>query len=184
MRAFFGKPELPLVISSRAVFNPSKVRITVRVHIPSPAGLPLGNGVTLMIAASPHARTNPLGPISTVGISPECGVPEESTPLAGTHRNDLSATATLSFSIGKEDPSCPTHLGLLHQWHPKKMFVVHAERKAPSSNLLGVCRVQVVCAGSEALSVCRFNDYTGARSCWDLPEGLHCDVLIVFLEAA
>lgn len=63
-------------------------------------------------------------------------------------------------------------------------FAVHAERKAPSSNLLEVCRVQVVCAGSEALSVRRLNDYTGARSCWDLPEGLHCDVLIVFLEAA
>lgn len=53
MRPSFGKPEFSLVISSRAVPEPSGVRITARIPIPSPADLLLGDTVVPMTAARP-----------------------------------------------------------------------------------------------------------------------------------
>lgn len=75
VRGFFGEPELPLVVGSRAGHETSGVRITARVPILSPADLPLGATVTPMIAAPSREGSSSLGHSSAVGVSQEGGAP-------------------------------------------------------------------------------------------------------------
>lgn len=107
MRAFFGEPELPLVVGSCAGSDPSGVGITSRVSIPSLAGLPLSAVVAPMIAASPPEGSSSLGHGSAAGGSQEGGV-TWSPALLATSDTAPSATEAPPFSIGRDDPSRPT----------------------------------------------------------------------------
>lgn len=137
---------------------------------------PLGNAVAPMIAAPPPERKNPLDHGSSFDASHEGGVPGAPAPQTTKRDTDLSAMETPPFSIGMDDQSRPTPPGLMYHWHLNAVFVAHAELKTLSTNRLEVRRLQAVCGGSDSVFVRRFKGYMGARSCWVVLEGLHCDV--------
>lgn len=100
-----------------------------------------------------------------------------------TRDTALSGTEVSSFSTARDDLSRTTSPALVYHWHLYAVLAAYGELKALSSNRLEVRRLQAVCGNLDAVSVRRFNDYMGARSCLVVLESLHYDVKFVFSEA-